>query len=357
MKILKIVLLLIIPIVFIFITAFWGKIFGSGYTPQITNEGKAISGSIASLETVKLGGMEQSILIRGYNQNNPVLLWLHGGPGSSQMPIAHYCDKELEKHYIVVQWDQRGAGKSNPSHFNEQTITYEQFIADGHQLTEYLKDRFDKEKIYLLGHSWGTQLGLELAGRYPEDYYSYIGVSQVVDNNLGNIIAYPWLLEQIKAKGAEKDLKAIKALGDPPFTDHEQYVKFVQLIDAYGGGFDLEFKKLFWIALQAPEYSLRDYWAWIKGANRGSGPMWEESRYSSFNALERMPALNVPVYFFSGKNDYNTPLEAVKDYYENLNAPKGKKLIIFRKSAHTPFLGQSQEFTQALIQVKEETLN
>lgn len=356
MKIFKKVLLIVIICVIIFITNFWGKIFGSGHTAKITDDkGDIILGSIASLEEINLGGMKQSILIRGHDKSNPILLWLHGGPGSSQMPIAYHYDKELEKEFIMVHWDQRGAGKSNPAGFNEETMTYDQFIEDSHQLTEYLKERFDKEKIYLAGHSWGTQMGLELVNRYPEDYYSYVGVSQVVDNKLHNKIAYPWVLEQIKAKGAKKDLKKLESLGEPPFTDHKKYVKFIQLVDAYGGGFDIDFKELFGISLKAPEYTLRDYWSWIQGSNRGSGTMWKESAYCSFNALKRIPTLNVPVYFFSGEKDYNTPLQAVEKYYQNLNAPKGKRIIVFRESAHTPFLGEPQKFKKELIRVKEET--
>ena len=118
---------------------FWSKIFGPGYTSAITDSnGNIIPGSIALLEKINLGGMEQSILVRGYNKDNPILLWLHGGPGSSQMPIAHQYDKELEKEFVVVHWDQRGAGKSNPAGFDENSMSYEQFISDGHQLTRYL---------------------------------------------------------------------------------------------------------------------------------------------------------------------------------------------------------------------------
>lgn len=123
-------------------------------TPPIKdNKGNIIPESIASLEMVELGGMDQCILIRGNDLSNPILLWLHGGPGSAQMPVVHYFNGELEKDFIVVHWDQCGAGKSNPRNFDEQTMTFEQFLNDAHELTQYLKKRFSKEKIYLVGHS------------------------------------------------------------------------------------------------------------------------------------------------------------------------------------------------------------
>lgn len=358
MKTVKRALLGVIVLTLIFLVVFWGKIFGTGSTPAITNEdGDIVPGSIASLEKIVLGGVKQSILIRGNDKNNPILLWLHGGPGSSQMPIAYKYDKELEKEFVVVHWDQRGSGKSNTADFDENSMTYDQFIADGHQLTKYLMERFDKDKIYLLGHSWGTQLGIELVGRYPEDYYSYIGVSQVINQELSEKNAYPWLLEQIQEKDDKECLDKLKKLGYPPFTNHDDFVKFIHLVDAYGGSFDLPFSKLLWISLKSPEYTLKDYIAYINGSNRGSGKMWTEDAYASFNAIDKFPELDLPVYFFMGRNDYNTPLEVVRKYYKVLDAPKGKKLIIFDESAHTPFLAQPEEFNQEVIRLKEETFS
>jgi len=316
-------------------------------------KGNIIPESIASLEKVKLGGMDQWILIRGNDVSNPILLWLHGGPGSAQMPVAHHFNGALEKDFIVVHWDQRGAGKSNPKDFDEQTMTIEQFISDAHELTQYLKNRFNKRKIYLVGHSWGTQLDIQLAHKYPDDYYAYIGVSQVVNGYASNEIAHKWLTEKIKKRGKIKDLKRLEKLGSPPFTDHDKYVKFAKMVDSYGGGMDVGFVKLAWIVLSAPEYSLRDYFRWIRGANRGSGPMWEET--SSFDAFKEVTELQVPVYFFSGRNDYNTPLELVRRYFEVLKAPKDKQLIIFENSAHTPFMKEPEKFNMEMVRVKEET--
>jgi len=316
-------------------------------------KGNIIHESIASLEKIKLGGMDQWILIRGKNVRNPILLWLHGGPGAAQMPIARHFNGNLESDFLVVHWDQRGAGKSNPKNFDERTMTVEQFISDAHELTQYLKNRFHKKKIYLLGHSWGTLFGIKLVYQYPEDYYAYIGVSQVVNGHAANKIAHRWLTDKIQKKGKTKDVKRLEKLGPPPFTDHEKYVRFAKMVDSYGGGMDVGFAKLLRIALRAPEYNLSDYLAWFRGANRGSGPMWDSTSY--FDAFQEIPDLQVPVYFFSGVNDYNTPLELVEKYYETLHAPKGKHLVIFKKSAHTPFMKEPENFYNELVRVKKET--
>ncbi len=324
------------------------------HTPLIRDHnGQIIKESITSLEKVKLGGMDQWILIRGQNIANPVLLWLHGGPGAAQMPIAHYFNRELEKDFIVVHWDQRGAGKSNPKNFNEQTMTISQFVADAHKLTQYLKNRLHKKKIYLLGHSWGTIFGIKLVQEYPQDYYAYIAVSQVVNGKKASQIAYPWLKKQILKKGHKGDLKKLQKLGQPPFLNHQKYVRFAKLVDRYGGGMDVGFTKLLWIALRAPEYDWSDYWAWLRGANRGSGPMWQAT--SDFDVTKEVPELQVPVYFFSGNNDYNTPLTLVQQYFNILKAPAGKHLIVFQKAAHTPFLKEPLKFYQELLKVKAET--
>ncbi|KUG04809.1 hydrolase, alpha/beta fold family [hydrocarbon metagenome] len=299
--------------------------------------------------------MDQWILMRGSDVSNPVLLWLHGGPGSAQMPIAHYYNGELEQAFIVVHWDQRGAGKSNPRNFDEETMSFQQYYSDAHEITRFLKERFNQDKIYLVGHSWGTQLGLALTRDYPEDYHAYIGVSQIVDPLLGHQVAYEWLVQQMEEKAIEKDLRQSEELGNPPFYDHQKFVKFIRLVDAYGGGMDENMTRLVWIALHASEYTISDYWAWLRGANRGSGPMWESSL--SFNAIEEVPQLLVPVYLFSGSNDYNTPVELQEQYLQVLDAPQSKEMVRFEQSAHTPFIKEANKFNRELTRVKEETLH
>lgn len=309
--------------------------------------------SIAALEKVELGGMEQWILIRGQNIDNPILLWLHGGPGAAQMPTARHFNGNLEEEFIVVHWDQRGAGKSNPPSFDEITMTVDRYIKDTIELTNYLKERFGREKIYLLGHSWGSQIGILAAAANQEHYYTYIGVSQLVDPHRSQEFAYQWLLDEIMNGTNQKDLEKLDRLGTPRYMDHADYVEFAGMIDKYGGNMDVSFANLTWIALQSPEYKIRDYYYWLQGATRGSGPMWEESQ--EFNLFESVSSIDIPVYFFSGVKDHNTPLSLVEEYIAYLEAPAGKELIIFGNSAHTPFMAEPEYFFQALKKVKEET--
>jgi pimeloyl-ACP methyl ester carboxylesterase len=346
--------LLVLLILILFALILWRELRPVGTPLIIDQNGEKRPGSISALEEVVLGGMKQWIQIRGHDSSDPVLLWLHGGPGSAQMPIAHYFNQNLENDFIVVHWDQRGAGKSNPIGFNESTMTFEQYIIDTHELTVYLKEKLHKKKIYLLGHSWGTKIGITMAEVYPEDYYAYIGVSQLVSGGeRAQQISYQWLKEKIEDEKPD-ELSKLDSLGEPPYYDHSKYVEFINLVGSYGGGMDVGMTKLAFVALQAKEYRLSDFKKWLNGANRGSGPMWDT--YLSWDVMKEVPEVKIPVYFFSGQNDYNTPLELVKEYFEALKAPEGKQLIIFQKSSHSPFMKEPQKFYEEIKKVKEETL-
>ncbi|EEG79102.1 alpha/beta fold hydrolase [Dethiobacter alkaliphilus] len=337
----------------ILIIALWGLYPAS--TPPIKDDrGNIVPQSIATLEKIQIGGMDQWILIRGRDTANPVLLWLHGGPGAAQIPIARHYNGILEDDFIVVHWDQRGAGKSNPRDFDEQSMAFEQFISDTHELTQYLKERFNREQIFLVGHSWGSQLGIKVVQSYPEDYHAFVGVSQTVDSARGSSIAYAWLREQFEESGNTRELQRLEELGLPPYTDHQMYVKFAQMIISAGGGLDVGVGRLAVIALRAPEYRAADYVSWLQGSTRGSGAMWEETR--EFNMFRDVPQIMVPIYFFSGVLDYNTPFKLVKQYYAYLDAPYGKQLVRFEESAHAPFMAEAEKFNQELVRVKEEII-
>ncbi len=315
-----------------------------GYTPAICG-----ADGVAALEKIDLGGMQQAVLMRGNDVSNPVLLWLHGGPGAAQMPVARHFNGDLERNFVVVHWDQRGAGLSNPRDFDESSMSVEQFVADTHELTQYLKQRFNTDRIFLLGHSWGTHIGIEAVSRWPEDYHAYIGVSQLANTQLAEEIGWSWLRQQSQGTRRESDVAEI---GPPPYVEHDRYVAYARMIESFGGGMDVGMVRLAFAALRAPEYCMCDYFAWLGGSTRGSGPMWDPEK--PFDVFERAPRLDVPAYFLSGRNDYNTPGELVEQYYDMLDAPAGKQMIWFENSAHAPFMGEPDKFFQELVRISRE---
>jgi len=318
----------------------------SAGTPEID-----MPNAVSELKAVEIGGLEQWILIRGEDQSNPVLLWLHGGPGSAQMAVHRKFNKELEKGYVVVHWDQRGAGKSNHIGFREENLTLERFIEDAHELTDYLKDRFDQEKNFLLGHSWGTQFGILTVQRYPADYHVFISVGQVVDPLRAEEISYDWLKQQVEENDSAYQKRKFEELGPPFYDEHERYVTFAKMKDAFGGGMDVGMRKLVWISFRAKEYTPGDYIQWFSGASRGSGPMWDELR--DFDLFRDVTSLEVPVWFIVGENDYNTPAKLVEEYYQFVEAPEGKSLIVMDDVAHTPFMGDPDRFNREVMQIKQ----
>lgn len=144
-------------------------------------EGKEITGSLSEKNSTEIGGMQQGFFIRSENPENPVILFLHGGPGSPELQIIIPFERSerLEKYFTVCYWDQRGAGMSYNKTIAPATMTVEQMVEDTRQITEYLQQRFNQDKIYLMGHSWGTYLGVKTIEKYPENYLAFIGIGQV----------------------------------------------------------------------------------------------------------------------------------------------------------------------------------
>lgn len=339
----------------VLVTVFALVLAACASTPVIPDSGDGSDGpSIAVLESVELGGVEQWILIRGRSVRNPVLLWLHGGPGSAQMPIAHEYASGLEDEFIVVHWDQRGAGKSNRRGFDSDTMTIDHFVEDARELIVYLQTRTGQSRVFLVGHSWGSQFGILLAQRYPELVHAYIGVSQVVDNEEAQIIGHAWLRERIQEDGTRRDRRRLDELGEPPFRDHSEFLTYIRLVGAYGGGMDEG--PLLGPALRAPEYRHADYLRYLLGAVRGSGPMWEDPAYRAFDLRQNVSELAVPVFFIAGRHDHNTPLRLVREFADGVDAPGGAAVIVFDDSAHAPFIGEEDRFVAELVEIRWQTL-
>lgn len=301
---------------------------------------------IAVLEAVRIGGMTQWLLIRGQDRSAPVLLWLHGGPGAAQMPLAHATTRVLERDFVVVHWDQRGAGMSNPRGFDPATMTLAQFLQDAHDVTRYLQTRLGAERILVLGHSWGSMLGARLVARWPGDYAGYIGVGQQVSTVRGAAVTLDRLAPLIRAGGRAADRDWLEATTPELLTEHAAYVAMMQRLDRYGAGMNVPMWRLAAMLIRAPEYSLFDLMRWLDGANRGSGQMWPD--YRSRDLIADVREMPVPMLLISGARDLNTPVELAAEWFDLVDAPQGKRHEIFGDSGHAPFLAEAGRFAETL---------
>jgi proline-specific peptidase len=319
---------------------------------------------ISSLEEITLGGLKQWIFIRGADQNNPVLIFLHGGPGASApgMPSSRNLDAELIKHFTVVHWDQRGAGKSYDNDIPMSSMTMDRFVEDCSELIDYVRKRLDVKKVFLVAHSSGTVTGIKTAHRYPEKIYAYVGVGQIIHDHDQVRLAYDFIIDEAEKSGDVKIQNAIKAIGPPPYETPEKLFKMQNYVFRLGGVIhDNSVKQIGSLMLSfltSPEYSISDGLNSImmKGLFFSVSAMWDE--INNIDITKEIRTIKVPVYFFEGKYDMATPTVLVKEFYDGLEAVKGKKLIIFENSAHMPMIEEKDKYDDLLINlVLKETQN
>ncbi|MHA2309181.1 MAG: alpha/beta fold hydrolase [Candidatus Heimdallarchaeaceae archaeon] len=312
---------------------------------------------ISSLEEILLGGQKQWIFIRGTDQNNPVLIFLHGGPGEPSMGISssRRLDAKLIKHFTVVHWDQRGAGKSFNTSTPDDSMTLGRLVEDCNELIDHLRIRFDIDKVFIVAHSSGTLFGIKTAHKYPEKIHAYVGVAQIINDYEHEKISYDFVVEEAERSGKEKHQIAIKAIGLPPYETPKKLFEKANHIVRYGGMLvDISFRKMMGIILPyitSPEYSLSEGIRTIlgKGRNFTTNALWKETTVVNFT--KEIDSIKVPIYFFEGKYDMITPTIQVEKFYKKLIAEKGKKLIIFENSAHFPMIEEKEKYQEVLINV------
>lgn len=320
---------------------------------------------ISAIEKVWIGEMEQTILIQTEEKSNPILLLLHGGPS---LPLPGVSSrgrdytittntKELVKNFVLVFWDQRGTGQSYNKRIMKDTMNVSQFVSDTIELTDYLRSRFNKEKIFLAGHSWGSILGLTAISQQPCKYYSYIGISQIVNWTENDRLGLDWAKEEAKRRGNIKALNELNSVGEPPFLNSfEQWGvlrkwqrKFNTLI--YSDE-DIKHPGLFKITMdmfKSKEYSLKDI---INTFYRGFKLIY------TFDFINELPRINfkettqkidIPITFKHGAKDVHVHVKPIEDYYKLLKCDKGKQLIWMEKSAHAFHPDDTKLIEQHLI--------
>lgn len=302
-----------------------------------------------SLEKVNLGGIEQWILIRGKNPENPIILFLHGGPGFPIMMFHQYFQGPLEDRFTVVQWDQRGAGKSYSEDIPSGSMTLEQILSDTVELIDMLRDRFGKEKVYIAGHSWGSIVGMHLIKSFPEKIAGFVGIGQVVDFQRSVEAAYDFALESAKAQNLSELVEELNGMGRPPFDD-AKITAIRKIVERFGGGLYslISFRE---IASECKEYSQQDIMNVANGMDFSGQHLWSTVLETEF--LSKDTVFDVPIYLLNGRHDYQTPLCLVEEFYNKLAVPK-KKLVVFENSAHFPFIEEREKFCKELIGILDQ---
>ncbi|EPG75600.1 alpha/beta hydrolase family protein [Leptospira fainei serovar Hurstbridge str. BUT 6] len=304
---------------------------------------------ISELEKVRIGGVDQWLFSQGKSRNNPVLLVLHGGPGAGSIGFARYFYTELEKQFIVVNWDQRGAGKSYSLFMSD--VTPETYLSDTHEVILFLKRKFNVPKIYLMGHSWGGYLGAIIANRYPEDLFAYIGIGPVVNGEQSVAISYKFVLENgsknPEISGKVKDLTQEEYLKNRRFWLNQFGVGLFHDTQRYD-----EDRFLRGLMEDSPEYSIFDMITYLPGIWRSSSRI--RPYFFQMNLFKEAPSIRVPVYFFTGKYDYYNPEEILVKYVNGLEAPK-KTFHSFECCAHAPHFEAIADFAEQMKLVKLNT--
>lgn len=317
--------------------------------------------AIDEKRTVMLGRYEQHIRIRSTSAQLPVLLFIHGGPGVSDRHWVLANQSSLAEVCTMVCWDQRGAGLSWSKHLKAEEMSVQRMVDDAHELLLYLKERFHKKSIYIVGHSWGSLLGTLLAQQYPEDVAAYIGMGQYVSGPENERLSYEFVLEEAKKRGDHKALKDLERIGWPKaghYASLDDLMVQRDLMTKYGGEdygeSDGIIKAVVMPILRSPEYSLLDLWKYYKGAFFSLEALWDE--VVDYDLSVSVPELKVPVYLTEGRHDQNTPIPIAQDWFDKLKAPR-KQWIWFEKSAHSPIKNEPEAWGAAvrgIIQKEEE---
>ena len=321
--------------------------------PILGTDGQPLPGSITELTMVDVNGSKQALMMRGYDVNKPILLYLSGGPGQSSLPWPRVLFDELSRDFIVVGWDQRGTGKSYAALDPDEALTLDQTIADTIAVTNYLRERFDEEKIYLLGESWGTTLAVLAAQQRPDLYHAIIGSGQMVSQRETDRRLYDDVLAYAEGVGDTAVIEQMLAYGKPPYQDLYAYVFVMGL-----------YEKLY-KPYTPPQAYLQ------KGQQANLGP-WNVLG-SEYNFVEKVnvfrgfldtafilypqlqeidfrhdvPQLDVPLYVLDGAAELSARRDLALEWFDQVDAPI-KRIFTFENAAHAPAFEHFEDFTQIM---------
>ncbi len=322
--------------------------------PFLDQTGNIIKGTISEKTFVTINGVEQGMFIKSKNETHPVLLFLHGG-----MPEYFLSQKfptGLEDCFTVVWWEQRGSGISYKSNSSTSVIRLEQMVADALAVTNYLRNRFNKDKIYMMAHSGGSFIGIQVAAKAPELFYAYIGVGQMSDQLKSEQLAYEYMLAQYKKSGNNVMVRKLENASVIDSIPHAYLKLRDKAMHNLGIGTTHDMRSvitgIFIPSLTCTEYTLKEkYNMWAAKSHSGVSSLWNE--ILSTNLMIRVPKLEIPVYFFGGVHDYTVSSILAKEYLGKLQAPV-KGFYTFNQSAHSPIFEEPERVKEI---IRKDVLN
>jgi len=304
-------------------------------------------------EYVLINGINQYLFHSGTKYDNPVILFLHGGPGTVESLFAHVFQEKWEDIFTVVHWDQRGAGKTlnkNPDKYP----TIDLMLKDMFEIIQYLKKKYNKQKIIILGHSWGSVLGSTFIKKYPEEVAYYIGVGQVISMIENERVGFDKVKELILQANDKKSLKKLEVLGDYPGDKLDsEFMKKCGKLRRLQGKYKLAFKisiSMIVDTIKSPIFKFSDVLALIKGPKANEEIL---GFLLPFDLNSESNEYKVPIYYILGGNDWQTPYVIAQDYFNKINAPY-KNIYLIPDAGHMTMLDQPQLFFKALLEINNK---
>jgi proline iminopeptidase len=314
-------------------------------------DGQPVVGSIAELTSVPIGGHQQALMIRGRSTDAPVLLHLAGGPGGTDLG-AMRADTGLEDGFVVVTWEQRGVGKSYTALDPVDTLTLDGMVADTIELSEYLAERFDEERIYLTGNSWGATLGVLAVQRRPDLYHAFVGTGQMVSQRETDIMFWEDTLAWAQSTGQVDLVARLRENGPPPYADILRYEVALSHEHDWNPYPEWDGDKELPATLLVPENDAMDQVNGLRSFLDTFSALYPQLQDIDFRV--DVPSLDVPVYLVAGAHEARGRAVLAEEWFEMLAAPT-KEWIVFEHSGHRPSFEEPAKFADVMTRVRDET--
>lgn len=318
----------------------------------LDENGNIVEGSMAERTFIEIGGRQNGMIIRGKNVENPVLLFISGGPGVPEYWLNEYYENKMEEYFTVCWWDYYGEGLSYDSSLRPENVTLEKLESDAVEVSEYLKERFGKEKVYLMAHSGGTMLGMRIAADCPENFYCYFAMAQECGER--HIAGYPYLKEYFEKNNLPRGLKLInrhvkEENGELIVYNYDNIESdWEKALLMAGCATTREMRsdalEVFFPQIYSKCYKMEEkinFW-------RGKA-LCQNSAYAVTEiTVDKEKPLMIPIYFISGRYDYTCPVNLVAELYQNISAPE-KEMYIFEDSAHSPLWEENEATLEVML--------